>query len=446
MNKKLIGFALAIFIATSLFAQRNKTVDNRLTVTAVNLSPVKQSRKKIEKEIQTSNSPHIFITNNNRDIEIKTWNENKVKVDVTANYDSATNPTDNELWKKSNIDISGSGDLINIISGAADATDVYSIISPGSINTINSSDSNSNRAIGITGSGNSSGHAYTIGVANNRLEEIQSETKDKKSRPVIHVVKVGKTFTITGLGLVQPHSAKEKAILYIPQNATIKIKSQYGNIIISSNVADINLDITNANVYAADAGNVKLDSKLSNIDFGNINRADIKLEQGRFSAKNINDLHIDSKSASVEVDSVKTITLQSDNDDYDIQAVDELNGKKDFGNLTIGSLGINFDLQGTNADIKLRNVVTTCEFINIEDQFADLRLSIKNLKNAALDFDGKYSTVYTLADKVPVIDITTKNNSTSEENPIRFKSKIGNIKDKHTVLQIKCPNCIVDLR
>lgn len=446
MNKKLIGFALAIFIATSLFAQRNKTVDNRLTVTAVNFSPVKQSRKKVEKEIQTSNSPHIFITNNNRDIEIKTWNENKVKVDVTAKYDSATNPTDKELWKKSDINISGSGDLINIISGAEEAADGYSIISPVSTNTINSSDSNSNRVIGITGSGNSSDHAYTIEGANNRLEGIQLKTKRKKTSPVFHVVKAGNTFTVTSLGLTLPHSAKEKAILYIPKNATIKIKSQYGNIIISSNVSDINLDITNANVYAADADNVKLDSKFSNIDFGNINRADIKLEQGRFSSKNINNLHVDSKSASVEVDSVKTITLQSDNDDYDLQAVGELNGKKDFGNLTIGSLGINFDLEGTNADIKLRNIATTCEFINIEDQFANLRLSIKNLKNAALDFDGKYSTVYTLADKVPVIDTTTKNNPTNEENPIRFKSEIGNVRDKHTVLQIKCPNCIVDLR
>jgi hypothetical protein len=446
MNKKLTGFALALFIATSLFAQRNTNADIRPATRTVRVTPRKQSEKTLEKEIQTSNSPHIFITNNSRDLEIKTWTENKVKVDVTAGYDSASNPTDNELWERSNIHISGSGDLINIISGTTDAVDGYSTIRSGRTNTINSSDSRIVGAVDITGSDNRSPHTYTIKGSNDGLKRIQLKTTGKKARPVIHLLKAGNTITISSLAMAHPYSAKEKAILYIPQNAFLKIKSQYGNIIISSNVSDINLDITNANVYAADAENIKVDSKFSNIDFGNINRADLTLEQGRFSSKNIKNLDINSQSASVEVDSVETITLQSNNDDYDIQAVGELNGKKDFGNLTIGSLGINFDLEGTNADIKLKNIATTCDFINVHDQFANLRLPLKSLKNAALDFDGKYSTVYTLADKVPVIDTATKITSAHEENPIRFKSEIGDLNDKHTILQIKCPNCIVDLR
>ena len=51
-------------------------------------------------------------------------------------------------------------------------------------------------------------------------------------------------------------------------------------------------------------------------------------------------------------------------------------------------------MDGSNADVKIRNVGANVKLIKINNRYADIRIPLRDMKNYAVDFLGSYSTVY----------------------------------------------------
>ncbi|MFX6040456.1 hypothetical protein ABTE96_21035, partial [Acinetobacter baumannii] len=86
-----------------------------------------------------------------------------------------------------------------------------------------------------------------------------------------------------------------------------------------------------------------------NVNAGNIGSAEVEFMNGRFSAKDIDDLDIDTKYSTVEAGLVKKANIRSVNDEYEIEEAGVLQGRKNYGNLRITKLTGSIELDGTNA-------------------------------------------------------------------------------------------------
>jgi hypothetical protein len=71
--------------------------------------------------------------------------------------------------------------------------------------------------------------------------------------------------------------------------------------------------------------------------------------------------------------------------------------------------------------------------VKIDDQYADIRLSLTGIKNYNVDFEGTGGNVYASFEKTAVTESS-------------FKARAGDANAKSLLFQLKCNNCSVDFR
>lgn len=303
--------------------------------------------KEVSKEVSVPKGGEIYIENTSRNIIIKTWDQPKVKVTTTVYYDGESKLTDDEWLEKVNLSLKTLGSSVKVKSGSVGGNSFYS------------SGSGAFTYYGPGGSGS--------GVA---------------------------VFNGTGQNIGTKANTKRIVTVTIPAGSKLDLESKYADISVPAGITDASIDIANGNLEAENLGKLILRSRYSNVNVGDVKNAEIEFTNGRFSAKTINDLDIDSKYSTIEMAAADKIVMRSTNDEYELEEAGEIRGRKSYGNLRITKLNNSIDIEGSNADIKIRKTGTALNLIKIDDKYADIRIPLRDVKNYSVDFTGGYSSVY----------------------------------------------------
>ncbi|MFL9482167.1 hypothetical protein ACI6Q2_05265 [Chitinophagaceae bacterium LWZ2-11] len=345
-------------------AQQQKTLSGTMTMSSSssmsrfsdddNIRDEKDLKtKEVTKEVNVSKGTDIYLENSSRPIEVKTWDQPKVKLVTTIYYEGdASKLTDDEWFDKVNITIKGLGSSVIIKSGSI--------------------------------SGSFTSYTYGVGSINSSGNSVA-------------------VFNENGQG-IGTKKAKRLVTVYIPKDSKLDIESKYGDLSVTSDMGKLKIDITNGSLDLQNVGDLTLRSKYSNASLGNVKSAEIEFTNGHLTGKNIDDLDIDSKYSSVDLATVKKGIIRSTNDDYEIDEVAAIQGRKNYGNLRITKLTSSIDLDGMNADVKLRNIASSVSSIKFNNKYADLRIPVRDLKNYSVSYTGPYSSVYADFDKKPMSD------------------------------------------
>ena len=425
-------------------------------------TPVK--RKTIALEVAATANSSVFIENISRKVIIKTWNENKVKIEALINYRGEARYTDQEWFDQLNIHLKATNN--NVVISAAATGNITSGFS-GQITYGGSPTKKTTSLFSSSGSGVS-------GDKNKELSALDAARFDGDGNWVNRKAGIGRTVTV-----------------YIPAASRVDVESVYADIIAENNLKQLSVEIKNANLVLQDVDDLNLQSLYCNVHVENVKDARIELVNGRLVGKKFDKLDIDTKSSTVELGSVREVDITSVNDQYEIDEVGDVKGRKDHGNLRITSLKNTFDVTGTNADIKIRSIESTASLIKIDGKYADIRLPVNNLKNFTVDFDGKFSSVYTPFEKTilestgdkgekgekggkeektttsTTVTTTGKGNKLNtvsqypggytyttygsggnfgEGTDGKFKAVVGDAKGKVTAFKLTCVNCTVDFK
>lgn len=303
--------------------------------------------KEVSKEIAVSKTSEIYIENSSRAIVIKTWDQPKVKVTTTIYYDGETKLTDDEWLEKVNLSLKTLGSSVKIKSGTVSANGtLLSYTTPGIVYNN-----------GSVGGG--------VAVFNGSGQNIGTKANLKR------------IVTVT-----------------VPAGSKLDIESKYSDVTLPAGIGDVNVDITNGNLEAENLGKLSLRSKYSNANIGDVRTAEIEFSNGRFSARNIDDLDIESKSSTIEMAAAKKMIMRSTSDEYELEEAGEVSGRKAYGNLRITKLNGSLEVDGMNADMKIRKVGPALTLIKIDDKYADIRIPLRETKSYSVDFTGRYSSVY----------------------------------------------------
>ena len=377
--------------------------------------------KEVSIELAASKTADIYVENTQRSIQIKTWDQPKVKVVTTVYYEGeGTKVSDEEWFEKLNITVKSLGNSIRIKSGTVSSSGSYTV------------------------GGNSwAWSSGTSGVA---------------------------VFNSNGENIGTKSNIKRYVTIYMPMANKLDIESKYADVTIANNIGKLNADITNGNLELQDATTLTLRSKYANVSAGSIKTAEIEFINGRFNARDVEDLDIDTKYSTIEIASAQKVNLVSTNDEYEFDEVGTLQGRKNYGNLRISKLAKSIDMDGTNADIKVRNILASVDVIRFNNKYADIRLPLRNLKNYTVNYVGAYSNVYANFEKKPWVanevikvddDAVTKqvdkamrmamkmaekygDSDVNSSIDYKFIAKVGD--GKGTKIDMKCQNCTVDFK
>lgn len=309
--------------------------------------------KEISQEINMPKGGEIYIENSSLAIQVKTWDQSKVKV-VTTVYLAKESPlTDAECFERIGISLKALGTSVKIKSNNSRFASSYTY--------------STNEKISLS-------PVTVIGYPSNGSGTSQYG----------NVVRY-KDFT---------KEQKRMLTIYVPAGSKMDIETKFSDVQLPAGVGDVLLDITNGNLEAENLNKLRLRSKYSNANVRDIKEAEIEFANGRFSANNIDDLDIESKYATIEMASAKKIKMISTNDEFEVEDVTDIQGRKNYGNLRITRLTGSLELDGSNADIKVRNVGSNVKLIKVDNRYADIRIPLRDTKNYAVNFLGQYSTVY----------------------------------------------------
>jgi hypothetical protein len=415
---KYLSLSLPALLSAGLLMAQNNTDEKNTKKEIV--------EKEINQEMSVDKNSDILIEAESRTIEIKTWDQPKVKLSTKISFSGTSEMKDEEWFDRLNVSLKTLGSSVRILA------------KPGY---------------------NFSSYSYSGGSVKN----VRIVNED-------------------GVPLGKGRSA---VTVYVPRDAKLEIDNKYGNIKVDGNLGMLKLISTNGNVEAGNIEKFSLRSKYGNVLAGDIKNADVEIMNGHFTAKNIDRLDIDSKYASVEAVKIQDATVRSTNDDYDVDEAGSVQGRKAYGSFRINTLKKAIDMEGGNADIKIRNIASTTETVKINNKYADLRLPVRDLKAYQVDMQGRYNTVYASFEKKPVKDkdentageadgataatpatgaesqaasgngpATTINrqrqltrvftSTGNDDTPAHFTARVG--EGKGTVFTIVCNSCTVDFK
>ncbi len=329
------------------------------------------------------NSSTVYIDNIRRKATVKTISGNKVKVQATIYYEGEMKLTDAELFQKLNLQLKQNED----------------------------------------------------GVV------IQASEKEMTGIGMSRTTMSGNLFTPPGDVLHIKNNNKTEIVIYIPANAKLNIESNNSDVAIENNIKYINARMNNADLTMLNADKAVIVSRYAAVRVGNIKDADLDLSNCTLVSKDIDHLKIISRNSKASFDNANTMVLQSTSDQYHIAQVNEMEGNKNFGKMSITNLKNNITLTGSNADLKIDNIDLKADLVKIDNKYADVQLPVYNLKAYTVNFNGKNSKVFTAFEKVPMID--SMNNNFRMNN---FSATVGDVSSSHTKFQINCNSCNVDFK
>ncbi len=349
---------------TTLFSGTNAEFLESITEKKVKEEDTKS--KEVSLEIPMPKGGEVYMELSSRNVIVKIWDQPKIKVVTTAIYTGDVRLTDEQWFEKLNVTLKALGTSVKIKAGSTGSSIMY--FNGASTATVNGSR--------VLESGTVQAFPSTISGATGNS---------------------GNVITVAG-----SPSARRIITVYMPANTKVDIESKYGDVKLPANIGDALVDISNGNLEAENLGKLRLRSKYSNANIGDIKEAEVEFANGRFTAKAIDELDIESKYATIEMASAKSIKLVSTNDEFEVEDVADIRGRKNYGNLRITRLSSSIELEGSNADVKIRNVGAAVKLIKVDNRYADVRIPLRDYKNYSVDFTGPYSTVYGDFEKTPV--------------------------------------------
>ncbi|MET0465744.1 MAG: hypothetical protein ABW007_21460 [Chitinophagaceae bacterium] len=383
----LISFCLSLMQSDSI-AQQNQSgkfaSENRNAVKVqpnrqgeqYSISPVypdtlKRIVREVAKEVPAYKNALIKIVNTVRNIEIRTWPEAKVRIVALVNVEEKKSATitEEELMETGGLGLKSFGNRVEIQS-----------VNPPIPERI----SNRIKKIVVDGKENVLATNAQGMVIYNKLPDLYQSGVDESR---------------------WSEFATRKMTIYLPDSCRLDIDNRYTNILIVNDISEGRFKMSRSNLDARNFHKLNIAADLYNINISDVDEAELELESGSFTAGAIRLVDLDSKSSEIDYEGGEQLYLRSQSDRIIVDEIARVDGRKMYGDLRIGKLLKSIDIEGTNADIKIRTITADVESVKINDKYADLRLPVKSTPNFLVAFKGDNSTVFAPFEKQATTEV-----------------------------------------
>lgn len=346
-------------LSVNAYAQQGSS-QSIVTVEGKKKEAAPVNEKEISTETTWENGLDLLLENERRTVEIKSWDKPKVKITTNIVYTGESALTDEAWFEKLNISWKKFGGSFRISSK------------------------------GINDFSGSGEGTFAVFEGNGRASR-------------------------------QISNKKRIVTIYIPQHVKVEADTRGGELNFSGKLETLKLVSANAVISTGEIDRLIMRSQHDNISILNVKDAEVELNNSRFSIKTAGIIDIDSKYANIEMLSVDKATIRSNNDEYDIDNARIIRGRKNYGTLRIATLVNSIELEGANADIKIRRFDSEATLVKLDNKYADIRLPANDIKNYSVKMEGSYNNVYASFEKIPTPtndSITPAKNATT--NILRY--------------------------
>ena len=349
---------------------------------SINSSKAVDIVSKTEKEKEVGPSSVIYITNST-DMEIHTWNQNKIKQVVEITVDPVDPAKAKELVKEFSFEIN------TTLLGNIDLT-------------------------------------YDLGIKQ-MGEFTNGRIKTKKGECTI-ILENGRIFTVKKLNV--------SIVLYIPQRNQLVLKSKFSNVSLDNLSNKATLNLTSVTLKANDIKDLELEASFSKIWFSSIDNALFDVRNCEIYGNYLEKADVESKFSKFNVTKAGNFKIQeSTSDTYNIPEIEAINGQNaSFTNFTIGELKESMNISSQNGDIVIENLSNGFSQIDISNSFSSITIGTLHTDGFVLNTNTKYTELNLSKEIKPI-------SSKGELKTFNKGSKLAKQK-----INIDCTSCNVNFR
>lgn len=361
-------------------------------------------KKIVSFEVKCDNGATVTINDMGRKLVVKTWDQEKIKIETAIMVEAGFDSKDIDWKRDMNIGVEQQKNAVVIFRVSKKPVAVPGKPTPRSRVTNKLLVSNDEPPI-----------KYTIATIVNRGE-----------------VEESRMFKV---------NSKSELVIYVPSNARLNVVSRFNELSIKSNMISVELDLLNTDLKMLNADRAIIKSKYGSVKAGAIKDADIDLLNCKFTSGDLEKLLINSKYSTISFQNAAVVDIKSLSDKYNIAKADYITANKSFGELNIAQLGNSIKLTGSSADIDIKIIDPSVNFIQVDNKYADIKLPVEKLLNYSLQFEGNHSYVFTRFEKIR----TNASDSTRKPNPV-FSKIVGDVQKDGNGFIVNCTSCSVDFR
>ena len=221
--------------------------------------------------------------------------------------------------------------------------------------------------------------------------------------------------------------------VYLPPSVSLKIDNKYGNIFVADHTGPVDITLSNGDLKAGNISNdVSFRFSFVKASVNSVINMSSDMNYSELTIKKINNARITSKSSKFWISSVSKLDIDSRSDKFAIDTVSTVNGKTSFSGLVTGVLKDGMLLTSTYGDLNLSEVLPSAKFININAEYTDIIVILRNDVSCKLFADYRKTKInYT-----PGIGDLATTVTDAEKQQANLSGKIGQEADPAASIQI----------
>jgi len=184
---------------------------------------------------------------------------------------------------------------------------------------------------------------------------------------------------ITNMIFSGGNKAEIDYIVYLPDKNPIKISNKFGNIYCTDHNGKAEINISNGDIKAHDftgITNITLEFGRGNIH--SIQSGTLQVNYSEINVEKSDNLKISGKSATINIESINELNLESRRDKINIGKASKIYGGTSFSYTTIDELEKNITLKTEYGEIKIQSLSENFRFASINSTYTDIFLNISD--------------------------------------------------------------------
>ncbi|MFT3740551.1 MAG: hypothetical protein QM786_17520 [Breznakibacter sp.] len=170
--------------------------------------------------------------------------------------------------------------------------------------------------------------------------------------------------------------------VFVPLSANVKVSNKYGDVVLPSLTGSVAIDLSNGNLQARDIeGKASLNLAFGSAQFKKLRYAKVSLNFVDFSCPYLSDLEMDSKSSKIDLGQASNVQFTSRRDQIQIMDVSSIKGEAYFSRLALNLATGNCDLKLTYGELTELTLGANFKQCNIVSQTCDVNLSLAKNSN-----------------------------------------------------------------
>ncbi len=179
-------------------------------------------------------------------------------------------------------------------------------------------------------------------------------------------------------------------IMNVPKTSSLKIENKYGNIYTTNHSGNVQFILSNGDLKANDlTGDTKIDLSFGNGVVNTIKDGKLNIGYSDFEIKNAGKLIVEDKSANISIAKVDNIDIDSKRGKYYIDTVGTITGQTDFSYINAYYLKGSVFLKSFYGDINLTEISDSFSSININSSYTDMKLYIQKSSSVGFEMNCK---------------------------------------------------------